>query len=112
MVCYLFSHSDLQVKVSYPDPTHLYQYPALTMAELECHSMCGLAGDPTFIWFWNGHNVGQGVNFQAYSPFGGSYSCAVKGYEHLRSPLVCKSTPYDPRCNGPFKGMNYMSILQ
>ncbi|XP_030205552.1 carcinoembryonic antigen-related cell adhesion molecule 6-like [Gadus morhua] len=75
------SVTDLQVKVSFPHPTDP------TRAELECHSMCGLAGDPPYIWFRNGQNVGQGVNYRAYIQSGDSFSCAVEGYE-LRSPLV------------------------
>ena len=82
-----FSHPDLQVKVSFSDPNDP------TRAELECHSMCGLAGDPPYIWSRNGQNVGQGVNYWAYIQSGDSFSCAVEGYEHLRSPLVCKSPP-------------------
>ncbi|XP_030204259.1 B-cell receptor CD22-like [Gadus morhua] len=50
--------------------------------------MCGLAGDPPYIWSRNGQNVGQGVNYWAYIQSGDSFSCAVEGYEHLRSPLV------------------------
>ncbi|CAL8240712.1 unnamed protein product, partial [Gadus morhua 'NCC'] len=76
------SVTDLQVKVSFPDPTNP------TGAELECHSMCGLAGDPPYIWFRNGQNVGQRIKYWAYIQSEGSYSCAVEGYEHLRSPLV------------------------
>ncbi|CAL8399106.1 unnamed protein product [Arctogadus glacialis] len=75
------SVTDLQVKVSFPDPTDP------TRAELECHSMCGLAGDPPYLWFRNGQNVGQGVNYRVYNQSGDSFSCAVEGYE-LRSPLV------------------------
>uniref|UniRef100_A0A8C5A8P6 Ig-like domain-containing protein n=1 Tax=Gadus morhua TaxID=8049 RepID=A0A8C5A8P6_GADMO len=81
------SVTDLQVKVSFPDPTNP------TGAELECHSMCGLAGDPPYIWFRNGQNVRQGVNYRAYIQSEESYSCAVQGCEHLHSPLVCKSPP-------------------
>ncbi|XP_030205557.1 B-cell receptor CD22 [Gadus morhua] len=50
--------------------------------------MCGLAGDLRYIWFRNGQNVGQGLNYGAYNQSGDSYSCAVEGYERLRSPLV------------------------
>ncbi|CAL8294040.1 unnamed protein product [Lota lota] len=78
----MLSVTDLQVKVSFPTPT----YPART--ELKCHSLCALTGGPTYIWFKNGQNVGQGVNYMAYIQSGDSYSCAVKGYEHLQSPLV------------------------
>ena len=87
IVCNLFSHPDLQVKVSFPHPTNP------TWTDLECHSMCDPAGDPPYIWFRNGQNVGQGVNYRAYIQSEGSYSCAVEGYEGFRSPLVCKSPP-------------------
>ncbi|CAL8240111.1 unnamed protein product, partial [Gadus morhua 'NCC'] len=77
-----FTHSDIQVKVSFLYPTDP------SYAKLECHSMCGLAGDPPYIWFRNGQNVGQRVNYWAYIQSGDSYSCAFEGYERLRSPLV------------------------
>uniref|UniRef100_A0A8C5BU88 B-cell receptor CD22 n=1 Tax=Gadus morhua TaxID=8049 RepID=A0A8C5BU88_GADMO len=76
------SVTDLQVKVSFPDPT------SPTKAKLECHSLCGLAGDPHYIWFRNGQNVLQGMNYWIYIQSGYSYSCAVEGYEHQHSPLV------------------------
>ncbi|CAL8399024.1 unnamed protein product [Arctogadus glacialis] len=76
------SLTDLQVKVSFLYPT------SPTWAELECHSMCGLAGDTPYIWIRNGQNVGQGINYWEYIQSEGSYSCAVEGYEHLTSPLV------------------------
>uniref|UniRef100_A0A8C5FST3 Ig-like domain-containing protein n=1 Tax=Gadus morhua TaxID=8049 RepID=A0A8C5FST3_GADMO len=74
----------LQVKVSFLYPT------SPTWAELECHSMCGLAGDPPYIWIRNGQNVGQGINYWEYIQSDGSYSCAVEGYKRVTSPLVCK----------------------
>ncbi|XP_030205134.1 carcinoembryonic antigen-related cell adhesion molecule 5-like isoform X4 [Gadus morhua] len=62
--------------------------------ELECHSICGLAGDPPYIWFRNGLYVGQGVNYRANILSGNSYLCAVEGYEHLRSTsLYAPKTP-------------------
>uniref|UniRef100_A0A8C5FRN9 Ig-like domain-containing protein n=1 Tax=Gadus morhua TaxID=8049 RepID=A0A8C5FRN9_GADMO len=76
------SVTDLQVKVSFLDPTDP------TWAELECHSMCGLAGDPRYIWFRNGMKGRRGVNYRAHIQSGDSYSCTVEGYEHIRSPLV------------------------
>ena len=91
-----FTHSDIQVKVSFLYPTDP------SYAKLECHSMCGLAGDPRYILFRNGHYVGQGVKHWANIHSGDSFSCAVEGYERLRSPLVCKSTPHDPRYNFTF----------
>ncbi|CAL8321486.1 unnamed protein product [Boreogadus saida] len=76
------SVTDLQVKLSFRHPTDP------TWTELECHSVCDLAGDPRYIWFKNGENVGQGVNYRSYIQHEGSYSCAVEGYEGLHSPLV------------------------
>ena len=64
--------------------------------------MCGLAGDPPYIWFRNGQNVGQRVNYWAYIQSGDSYSCAFEGYERLRSPLVCKSLHMIPGIILPF----------
>ena len=85
---YNFSFNpDVQVKVSFLFPT------SPTWAYLECHSMCDLAGDPRYIWFRNGQNVLQGINYWIFIQYGYNYSCAVEGYENLRSPLVCKSTP-------------------
>ena len=75
------------MKVSFLHPT------SPTWAELKCHSMCDLAGDPPYIWFRNGQNVGQRINYWEYIQSEGSYSCAVEGYERLRSPVVCKSIP-------------------
>ncbi|CAL8240406.1 unnamed protein product [Gadus morhua 'NCC'] len=75
------SVTDLQVKVSFPYPT------IPTWTNLECHSRCGLAEDPRYIWFRNGQHVGQGVNNRVVTQFGDSYSCAVEGYA-LRSPSV------------------------
>ncbi|CAL8298391.1 unnamed protein product [Arctogadus glacialis] len=72
---------DLQVKVSFPYPT------IPTWTNLECHSRCGLAGDPPYIWFRNGQNAGQGVNNRVVPKFGDRYSCAVEGYA-LHSPSV------------------------
>ncbi|XP_056440778.1 B-cell receptor CD22-like [Gadus chalcogrammus] len=78
---------DLQVKVSFPYPTNP------TRAKLECRSMCGLAGDPPYIWFRNGQNIKQGMIYSVKPQPGDSFSCAAKGYD-LRSPLLY--TPKTP----------------
>ena len=83
----LFFNPDLQVKVSFLYPTDP------TRVKLECHSMCNLAGDPRYIWFRNEKKGRQGVNYKGHIQTGENYSCAVEGYERLRSPLVCKSPP-------------------
>ncbi|XP_056440640.1 B-cell receptor CD22-like isoform X3 [Gadus chalcogrammus] len=80
-IAFLLSVPDLQVKVSFPDPTDP------TRGELECHSRCGLAGNHLYTWFRNGENVGQRVNSWVQPQSGGSYSCAVEGH-NLSSPLV------------------------
>ncbi|KAK0137399.1 Hemicentin-2 [Merluccius polli] len=79
------SVTDLQVKVSFPNPTHF------TWADLECHSMCGLAGP--YIWTRRGQSVKGGRIYRGYIRSEDIFSCAVQGYEHLPSPPVCKSTP-------------------
>jgi hypothetical protein len=45
--------------------------------------MCGLAGDPRYIWFRNEKKGRQGVNYKGYIPTGENYSYAVEGYERL-----------------------------
>ncbi|KAK0138188.1 Sialic acid-binding Ig-like lectin 13 [Merluccius polli] len=80
------SVTDLQVKVSFPYP---YTHP--TVAYLECHSMCGLAGP--YIWTRRGQSVKGGRIYRGYIRSEDIFSCAVQGYEHLPSPPVCKSTP-------------------
>ncbi|KAK0134668.1 B-cell receptor CD22 [Merluccius polli] len=79
------SVTDLQVKVSIPDPTHP------TLAELECHSMCGLA-DP-YIWTRRGQSVGGGRYYRVDIRSEDIFSCAVEGYEHLPSPPNAPETP-------------------
>ncbi|KAK0151771.1 hypothetical protein N1851_006850 [Merluccius polli] len=75
------SVTDLQVKVSRRDGWRIY---------LECVSMCA---NPPIIWYINGQYLGQARSYGDYINSISSYSCAVKGYERLHSPSVCKSTP-------------------
>ena len=97
------------MKVSIPSPVSSPDW-----TKLECLSTCDLAGDPTYIWFRNGFNVGDGKWYWNQPEGGEIFSCAVEGYEHLRSPVVCKSIPQytenDTRCNGPLRVQNYMLI--
>ncbi|KAK0146421.1 Sialoadhesin [Merluccius polli] len=81
------SVTDLQVKVI---PS---RWPS--WVDLKCDSTCGLAGYPAYIWYKNGQSVGGKTAwyYGVYLKSEDSYSCAVEGYEHLHSPLVCKSTP-------------------
>uniref|UniRef100_A0AAY5EEX1 Ig-like domain-containing protein n=1 Tax=Electrophorus electricus TaxID=8005 RepID=A0AAY5EEX1_ELEEL len=58
---------------------------------LRCSSTCTLPNNPTYIWYRNGHNQNtNGLYMYGSSEDAGSYSCAVRGYEELRSPAVCK----------------------
>ncbi|XP_035376650.1 sialoadhesin-like [Electrophorus electricus] len=60
--------------------------------KLHCSSTCTLPNNPTYIWYRNGQPVyKQNTNeLYMYDYSGaGSYSCAVRGYEELRSPAVC-----------------------
>ncbi|KAK0146428.1 B-cell receptor CD22 [Merluccius polli] len=77
----------LYVKVS---PSHHSSWVDLT-----CDSTCGLSGYPAYIWYKNGQSVGRRTtrDYSGYLKSEDSYSCAVEGYKHLHSPLVCKSTP-------------------
>ncbi|XP_030207495.1 sialic acid-binding Ig-like lectin 14 isoform X1 [Gadus morhua] len=76
------SVTDLEVKVSSP----MRNNPSWVV--LECHSMCGLAGNPTYIWIRNGQSAGEGMKYPGIVWSQYSYSCAVKGYEHFPSPSV------------------------
>ncbi|CAL8401678.1 unnamed protein product [Gadus morhua 'NCC'] len=77
------SVTDLRVKVSIPSPVSSPDW-----TKLECLSTCDLAGDPTYIWFRNGLNVGDGKWYWNQPEGGEIFSCAVEGYEDLRSPVV------------------------
>ncbi|XP_036416962.1 sialoadhesin-like [Colossoma macropomum] len=83
------SVTGLQVKV---EPV------AVTMSEeqtLICSSTCTLPNNPTYIWYRNGQPVAVPYMHSSWlylsvSPMNaGSYSCAVKGHEELRSPAIC-----------------------
>ncbi|XP_035376656.1 uncharacterized protein LOC118240431 [Electrophorus electricus] len=63
---------------------------------LSCSSTCTLPNNPTYIWYRNGQPVynqnTNGLYVYDSSEDAGSYSCAVRGYEELRSTAV-----YPPR---------------
>ncbi|XP_035377044.1 uncharacterized protein LOC118240485 [Electrophorus electricus] len=62
---------------------------------LICSSTCTLPNNPTYIWYRNGQPLynqnTNGLYVYDSSEDAGSYSCAVRGYEELRSPAVCVS---------------------
>ncbi|KAG7316127.1 hypothetical protein KOW79_020993 [Hemibagrus wyckioides] len=71
-------------------------------AVLTCKTTCSLT-DPTFIWYKNSHHLttktseGNEVHLQSVSSEdAGSYSCAVRGYEHL-SPAQTLRVRYGPK---------------
>ncbi|KAF5882609.1 B-cell receptor CD22-like isoform X1 [Clarias magur] len=72
-------------------------------AVLTCKTTCNLT-DPTFIWYKNSRNLttnttkSNEVHLQPVSSEdAGSYSCAVRGYEHLPSPARTLSIRYPPK---------------
>ncbi|XP_076842825.1 uncharacterized protein LOC143487656 [Brachyhypopomus gauderio] len=69
---------------------------------LMCSSTCPLSNNPTYIWFRNGQPVSNHntCDLRVYdsSDDAGSYSCAVRGHEELRSPAVCVSKDSDQNC--------------
>ncbi|XP_053085652.1 B-cell receptor CD22-like [Pangasianodon hypophthalmus] len=72
-------------------------------AVLTCKTTCSLT-DPTFIWYKNSRGLttkttkSNEVHLQRVSSEdAGSYSCAVRGYEHLPSPAQTLSVRYPPK---------------
>ncbi|XP_053085870.1 B-cell receptor CD22-like [Pangasianodon hypophthalmus] len=72
-------------------------------AVLTCKTTCSLT-DPTFIWYKNRRGLttkttkSNEVHLQRVSSEdAGSYSCAVRGYEHLPSPAQTLSVRYPPK---------------
>ncbi|XP_060715709.1 B-cell receptor CD22-like isoform X1 [Tachysurus vachellii] len=59
--------------------------------KLSCITTCTLSNKPTYIWYKNGQRVtDQDRNeLNVSSEDAGSFSCAVRGHEELRSPAVC-----------------------
>ncbi|KAI4904735.1 hypothetical protein NFI96_023553 [Prochilodus magdalenae] len=72
-------------------------------AVLTCRTTCSLT-DPTFIWYKNGRPLTTNTikNNQLHlqtvsSEDSGSYSCAVRGYQHLRSTDQSLRVQYAPK---------------
>ncbi|KAK3509586.1 hypothetical protein QTP70_006448 [Hemibagrus guttatus] len=59
--------------------------------KLSCSTTCTLSNNPTYIWYKNGQSVTDQYRNELDISSGnaGSYSCAVRGHEELRSPAVC-----------------------
>ncbi|XP_071219320.1 B-cell receptor CD22-like [Salvelinus alpinus] len=75
--------TDLQVKIT----TSLFS----SWVTLTCSTTCTLIGNPTYIWYNNGHKVKEDTSslYSDYISDADSYSCAVKYHEDLHSPAVC-----------------------
>ncbi|XP_036412866.1 B-cell receptor CD22-like [Colossoma macropomum] len=72
-------------------------------ADLTCKTTCSLT-DPKFIWYKNGRPLttktikNNQLHLQtASSQDAGSYSCAVRGYQHLRSAAQKLRVRYHPK---------------
>ncbi|KAK0142934.1 Basement membrane-specific heparan sulfate proteoglycan core protein [Merluccius polli] len=98
------SVTDLQVKVSPRDDE---------TKNLDCDSMCA---NPTIIWYRNGQyfeqRKAQGRSYWDNINSFNSYSCAVKGYERLHSPSVCKSTPQYADMSSMFFHSHHISAVK
>ncbi|XP_048051811.1 B-cell receptor CD22-like isoform X2 [Megalobrama amblycephala] len=88
----------IQLKVSALQVQAPQQVLEKETVNLTCRTTCDLTD--RFIWYKNG----QALNFhsdilqlQSVRSDSGSYSCAVRGQEHLPSPAVSLSVMYSPR---------------
>ncbi|XP_029905559.1 B-cell receptor CD22-like [Myripristis murdjan] len=57
-------------------------------AELKCHTLCRLAGRPSYVWYRNGEQKRFSSSYTDYIYSEDSYYCAVRGRERFRSPSV------------------------
>ncbi|XP_060714798.1 sialoadhesin-like [Tachysurus vachellii] len=66
--------------------------------KLSCITTCTLSNKPTYIWYKNRQRVTDQDRKELYvsSKEAGSFSCAVRGHEELRSPAVC--VPDEKNC--------------
>ncbi|KAL1281686.1 hypothetical protein QQF64_000489 [Cirrhinus molitorella] len=65
---------------------------------LTCETTCNLTDG--FIWYKNGQALNvhsETLHFQSESSDSGSYSCAIRGHEHLPSPAVNITVMYPPK---------------
>ncbi|XP_048051815.1 B-cell receptor CD22-like [Megalobrama amblycephala] len=93
-----FGQPGIQLKVSALQVQAPQQVLEKQTVNLTCRTTCDLTD--RFIWYKNG----QALNFhrdilqlQSVRSDSGSYSCAVRGQEHLPSPAVSLSVMYSPQ---------------
>ncbi|XP_034156151.1 B-cell receptor CD22 isoform X2 [Pangasianodon hypophthalmus] len=71
---------------------------------LVCSTTCSLSDAPAFIWYKNNHTIDTNKNnsntltlHPTKADDTGSYNCAVRGYEQLRSPARTLNVRYRPK---------------
>ncbi|XP_070771472.1 Schwann cell myelin protein-like [Enoplosus armatus] len=68
-----------------------------TWSQLNCHSICHLPRQTSYIWYKNGKEIQEKTSsYSGYFYPAESCSCAVRGYEDSPSPSVCV---HDDSCN-------------
>eukprot|EP00063_Salmo_salar_P082549 XP_014057384.1 PREDICTED: sialoadhesin-like [Salmo salar] len=69
---------------------------------LTCSTTCTLTGNPTYIWYKNGHKVKEDTSSlnSDYFSDADSYSCTIKYHEDLHSPAIPEDLTTDPRYAG------------
>ncbi|XP_054482761.1 B-cell receptor CD22-like isoform X2 [Anoplopoma fimbria] len=101
------SVTDLQVQVN-----RLLVYQFSKWTELMCQSSCLPPGHPHYVWYNNGQKIWgkTSISYSGYFYPSDRISCAVGGYEELRSPSVLIQSPnawrvtYTPTEVCAFKG--------
>ncbi|XP_058238286.1 uncharacterized protein LOC131347864 [Hemibagrus wyckioides] len=97
-IIHLFNYINTdEVNESNSEPNSIFADLKVTVSnrngnkKLSCITTCSLSNNPTYIWYKNGQRVTDQDRNELYVSSGnaGSYSCAVRGHEELRSPAVC-----------------------
>ncbi|XP_036412894.1 B-cell receptor CD22-like [Colossoma macropomum] len=93
----------VQLRVTELHVETLYEVTEGETADLACKTTCSLP-DPTFIWYKNGRPLttktikNNQLHLQTVSSEDtGSYSCAVRGYQHLNSTAHNLRVRYPPK---------------
>ncbi|XP_041666327.1 sialic acid-binding Ig-like lectin 10 [Cheilinus undulatus] len=65
-----------------------------TQAVLRCVTSCSSSADPSYVWYQNGHEMTETTSDHTVTvDVNHEYSCAVKGHEDYRSPVVYGPKP-------------------
>ncbi|XP_076146245.1 sialoadhesin-like isoform X2 [Alosa pseudoharengus] len=76
--------------------------------KVTCSTSCSLGSDLQYVWYKNGQTLQDKTTASILVPEVASYSCAVKGYEALRSPAKCVP---DKKCWGVTYSYENICIL-